>query len=104
MTAPEPRPVLVGRDDDLAAILRAHAAAIPDGRVVVVEGEAGIGKTRLVESVVDVLRSSGGTVLGARGYPGEAGIPYGPIAELLRAGLATPGGVRSLGGPGRNGA
>ena len=96
VTAPEPRPVLVGRDDDLAAILRAHAAAIPDGRVVVVEGEAGIGKTRLVESVVDVLRSSGGTVLGARGYPGEAGIPYGPIAELLRAGLATPGGVDRL--------
>ena len=96
VTAPEPRPVLVGRDDDLAAILRAACGGDPDGRVVVVEGEAGIGKTRLVESVVDVLRSSGGTVLGARGYPGEAGIPYGPIAELLRAGLATPDGVDRL--------
>ncbi|HVQ22829.1 MAG TPA: AAA family ATPase, partial [Candidatus Saccharimonadia bacterium] len=96
VTAFAAKPVLVGRDDDLAAILRAHRAAKPDGRVVVVEGEAGIGKTRLVEAVVDAVRSSGGTALGTRGYPGEAGIPYGPIAQLLRAGLATPGGVDRL--------
>ena len=86
------RPRLVGRDRDLAAILHATRMATPDGRVVVVEGEAGIGKTALVETAVDAIRARGGTVLAGRGYPGEQGIPYGPIAELLRAGLAMPGG------------
>ena len=76
------------------------AAAHPDGRVVVVEGEAGIGKTRLGEAVADVIRGRGGVVLASRGYPGEAGIAYGPIAHLLRrSGIATtdgPGGLAGL--------
>ncbi len=86
----------MGRDDDLAAIVHAARVAAPDGRVVVIEGEAGIGKTRLAESAVDAIRARGGIVLAARGYPGETGIPYGPIAELLRVGLAAPGGLASL--------
>ena len=90
------RPRLVGRDRDLAAILHATRMATPDGRVVVVEGEAGIGKTALVETAVDAIRARGGIVLAARGYPGEQGIPYGPIAELLRAGLTMPGGLDRL--------
>jgi DNA-binding SARP family transcriptional activator len=36
---------LVGREDELTALLAAHAAARPDGGLA--EGEAGIGKTRL---------------------------------------------------------
>ena len=40
--------------------------------------------------------SAGGLVLAARGYPGEDAIAYGPIAELLRAGLAAPGGAERL--------
>ena len=35
-------------------------------------------------------------MLAARGYPGERAIAYGPIAELLRAGLAAPGGPERL--------
>ena len=68
-----------------------------DGRVVVIEGEAGIGKTRLAEALADAVRAAGGIVLAARGYPGEAGIAYGPIAELLRAGLARPDGIGAPG-------
>ena len=70
--------------------------ATPDGRVVVVEGEAGIGKTHLVDAAVDAIRARGGIVLAGRGYPGEQGIPYGPVAALLRAGLALPGGPARL--------
>ena len=94
--APAQRPRLVGRDADLAAIVHAARVAAPDGRVVVIEGEAGIGKTRLAEAAVDAIHARGGNVLAARGYPGEMGIPYGPIAELLRAGLSTPGGLSTL--------
>ena len=42
---------LAGRDRELAAIVAAARDARPDGRLVVVEGEAGIGKTRLGEAV-----------------------------------------------------
>ena len=86
----------VGRDRELAALLATAAAADPDGRLVVIEGEAGIGKTRLAEVAVDDLRGRGGAVLQTRGYPGEASIAYGPIADLLRAGLATAGGGSRL--------
>ena len=93
---PAPTLPLVGRDADLAAVLAAAGSARPDGRVIVVEGEAGIGKTRLAETAVDAMARAGGVVLAARGYPREAGIAYGPIAELLRAGLAAPGGADRL--------
>lgn len=100
--APEPAPELAptlplaGRDADLATILAAAASARPDGRVIVIEGEAGIGKTRLAEAAVDAIGRAGGVVLASRGYPGEAGIAYGPIAELLRVGLAAAGGADRL--------
>jgi DNA-binding SARP family transcriptional activator/tetratricopeptide (TPR) repeat protein len=81
---------LVGRERELAAIQLAWRTSAQDGRVVLLEGEAGIGKTRLAETVSTTIRAAGGIVLAARGYPGEGAIAYGPIAELLRAGLATP--------------
>ncbi len=88
---------LAGRDGDLAGLLETWRAAAPDGRLSLIEGEAGIGKTRLAEAVAATIRAAGGTVLASRGYPGESAIAYGPIAELLRAGLALPGGPERLG-------
>jgi DNA-binding SARP family transcriptional activator/tetratricopeptide (TPR) repeat protein len=88
---------LVGRDRELAELVAAWSAASPDGRVRVIEGEAGIGKTRLGEALAEVVRAGGGIVLGARAFPGEASIAYGPMAELLRSGLALPGGPERLG-------
>ncbi len=72
------------------------SAADHDGRLILVEGEAGIGKTRLAEVAADDVRAHGGIVLATRGYPGEEAIAYGPIADLLRTGLATAGGVERL--------
>ncbi len=96
---PEAPPALpfAGRDLDLAALLETWRMAAPDGRLALIEGEAGIGKTRLAEAVAATIRAAGGTVLASRGYPGESAIAYGPIAELLRAGLALPGGPERLG-------
>ncbi|MEK6721800.1 MAG: AAA family ATPase [Chloroflexota bacterium] len=92
-----PRAVpLVGRERELATIRSAWRGSTPDGRVILLEGEAGIGKTRLAETVAATIRLDGGGVLAAGGYPGEGAIAYGPIAELLRAGLATPDGATRL--------
>jgi DNA-binding SARP family transcriptional activator len=75
---------LVGRGDELAALIPAHAAAAPDGRLAVVEGEAGIGKTRLSR---ELMAAVGGPVLAARCHDDEAGLPYGPVVELLAEAL-----------------
>ena len=84
-TAATPVPLpMVGRQVALASLLDAHRESAPDGRVVVVTGEAGIGKSRLVEAVVGAVAAAGGHALVARAYPAEAGIAYGPVVELLR--------------------
>ena len=78
---------------ELAALVAAHAAAAPDGRLAVIEGEAGIGKTRLAAGAVARARASGGAiVLAARCHDDEAGLPYGPVVELLRRGAASGAG------------
>ena len=74
---------LVGRRDELAALLRAHALAEPDGGLAVIEGEAGIGKTRLVNELSSAVRNRGAVVLAARCHEDEAGLPYAPMVQLL---------------------
>lgn len=87
---------LVGRDSELARLVESYGAVGPDGRLLFVEGEAGIGKTRLGSALADAVLSAGGAVLGARAYPGEAGVPFAPIVDLIRGGLAMPGAVGRL--------
>jgi DNA-binding SARP family transcriptional activator/tetratricopeptide (TPR) repeat protein len=88
----------VGRAPELASVLGALASASPDGRVAAVTGEAGIGKSRLVEAIVEVVTAAGGRDLGARAFASEAGIAYGSIVELLRAGMARPDAAARLRG------
>ena len=61
---------------------------IPTARLAVIEGEAGIGKTRLARELIGERSSSGGVVLAARCHEDEAGLPYGPVVELLARGAA----------------
>jgi len=83
---------LVGRARELAALQRAwrslrHGRA----RIALVEGEAGVGKTRLVEEFLRWVRAESGVVLRGRGYDARSGVPFGPIADLLRGMLDAPG-------------
>jgi len=76
---------MVGRDAELHALLAAAAEAssgVP--RVVVVGGEAGIGKSRLIDELCE--RLADGTVV-ARGQCvefGAVGVPYAPLIGVLR--------------------
>ena len=90
-TAPTPAPDLpvapidlpfVGREPELDAM----AAAVGRATLVLIEGEPGIGKTRLALRFAEVqgLRPW----LGAA-YELETGVPYAPIIDAIRAGLAT---------------
>ncbi len=93
---PPTRLPMVGRDAPLAGLLAGHAAAASDGRVAFIVGEAGIGKSRLAEEVARAVAATGGRTLLARAYASEAGIAYGSILGLLRAGLALPDAVDRL--------
>lgn len=100
--APEPRPggaspPLVGRADEWAALTGCwRAAERGPARLVVVAGEAGIGKTRLVEELRTWCAQRGAVVADARSYPAEGELAYGATAAWLRAdGLAAR--VRRLG-------
>ena len=79
-------PIIVGRDRELERIDAALTeAAGGRPRLIVIRGEAGIGKSRLVDEAVTRARASGSPVLlGACLDIGEGGLPYLPIAESLR--------------------
>src|SRR5262252_1624019 len=74
-------PVLVGRKDELGSLLR--AASDPPA-LILVEGEAGVGKTRLVEELLDAPGLDGSDC-----YIGDCQslvepFPLGPVLEALR--------------------
>jgi len=81
------RAPLVGREREWQALLDAYGAIAADGRAVLLEGEAGIGKTRLAEEFVAYAREQGAAVLAGRAYEEEAALAYGPLVEALRARL-----------------
>lgn len=83
---------LVGREPQWRALTEVWRAVTGGaGRVALLEGEAGLGKTRLAEEFLRWVRAEGATVLRGRGYEPAAAVPYGPVVEALRAVLDAPG-------------
>ena len=105
---------LVGREEELATLHRAldEAATQRVCRVATVVGEAGLGKTRLVNEFV-VREAERARSLWGRCLPYGEGITFWPVAEVVRsaAGIAEPDSpeaarskVRELVGDAENGA
>ncbi len=96
-------PVFIGRNEELMTLL-ATARAADAGRpsIVLVGGEAGVGKSRLVAEASTRLRDNGWLVLeGGSVALGDDALPFGPIVEVLRA-LARdvdPGTIAEAAGP-----
>jgi len=83
-------PELVGRDLELAALDAALAgSAAGNGRVVLVAGDAGIGKTALLRAFVAHARSARVGVLVGECSEAGAARPFGPFVEILRSAFAT---------------
>jgi DNA-binding CsgD family transcriptional regulator len=83
-------PPLLEREVELAELTglleRSRAGG---GGLVVVEGAAGVGKTRLLGVVCDCAGESGFTVLRARGGELERGFAFGVVRQLFEARVAS---------------
>ena len=93
-------PLLVGRGAELATLTAALDDALTGtGRIAAVFGEAGIGKTRLVEEVLGAAGTRGCRVLQARAYETERGLAFGLWVSALRsAGISeNPALIEALG-------
>jgi len=86
---PAPRPgaatAFVGRDAErqrMAELWRAAAAGEP--HLVVVSGEPGVGKSRLVEEFRQEVAQRGAACAAARSYAAEESLAYAPVVAWLR--------------------
>jgi DNA-binding CsgD family transcriptional regulator len=83
---------LLERHAELDALRRTVAAAGEGrGAVAVVLGEAGLGKTRLLEAARGLAEGAGLRVLAARGAELESTFPFGVVRQLLEPPLAKLG-------------
>jgi DNA-binding CsgD family transcriptional regulator len=81
-----PGKLFVGREPELRT-LREHVAAVHDGRgsLVLVSGEPGIGKTRLVELLAEEAAAQETRILWGRCFDGEGTPAFWPWVQLVRA-------------------
>jgi len=83
---PIPSGRLVGREAECRSLLEAVEAAA-DGRreqIVLLSGEPGVGKTRLLAELVQHVAARRGTVLQGAAFEAERSRPYGPWIDALR--------------------
>lgn len=79
------RAQFVGRESELSRLREwLDAAERGDGGIVLLQGEAGIGKSRLLREVAECAHSGGWLVVSGRAYDGEGMPPYLPFADAMR--------------------
>jgi DNA-binding CsgD family transcriptional regulator/tetratricopeptide (TPR) repeat protein len=81
-------PYLVGRESELAS-LRERLAAAAQGRgcLMLISGEPGLGKSRLLRELVDRTSAGEATVLTGRAVPSAQEVAYRPLTEALAGAL-----------------
>jgi len=91
----ESRVPLIDRETELARLWLAAAAARTERRAaaLVVEGDAGNGKSRLLEELTARLRLEGMTVVSARAVEADREDACGGVLALLRGGLLEAPGI-----------
>ena len=85
------RPRMAGRHAEWQRLLETWRA-IQEGpaRCVIIWGEAGIGKTRLAEELIDWVRHHGHAWASSRSYAAQGTLVYAPVTEWLRAPAIQP--------------
>jgi DNA-binding SARP family transcriptional activator len=87
--APATGPIFVGRERELRDLARLLGrTADGQGSLVLLGGQAGIGKTRTAEELAALARRRGLAVLWGRCHEGDGAPPYWLWAEVLRSSVA----------------
>jgi len=80
---------LIGRASELHTLITAYQRAQRGHpQVVILAGEAGIGKTRLAREFLDRMAAQGADVLWGQALATEDNLPYQPLVEALRRRIA----------------
>ena len=74
----------IGRDTALARLRELVDPALPAGQVLIVTGEAGMGKTGLLADAAERARSAGMRVLSVTGRESESKLAFAGLHQLLR--------------------
>jgi DNA-binding SARP family transcriptional activator/predicted ATPase len=85
-TGPLTPPDLVGRKAERDRLLSALAETVTRRRelVVLMTGDPGVGRTRLLRELISEVQKRGGTVMNGRAHEAERGRPYVPWMDALR--------------------
>jgi predicted ATPase len=87
---------LIGREAELRQMQQLYQQVGPDGRLLIIAGEPGIGKTRLAEALLTWSAAAGAAALHGRCYEGETNLAYAPIIQALQDGLNQAGAADRL--------
>jgi predicted ATPase len=83
-------PIVIGRSAELTALhFLLERTKSGKGQVVLLSGEAGIGKSRLVAEAKTYATSHGFLLLEGQCFPTDRSCPYAPLLEVLRSHFAT---------------
>src|SRR5687768_265807 len=78
-------PVMVGRDAPLSTVAHLlERARSGQGTTLLVSGEAGIGKSRLVRALGEQARALGFATLRGACFEADRAQPYAPVTDLVR--------------------
>ncbi len=76
--------LFVGRDDESARVQQALDGALAgSGQIFILDGEAGVGKTRLAYHILQQAGDADATVLSAACQALEQELPFAPLADAL---------------------
>lgn len=87
---------LVGRSTEWSMLTDIYNSIGANGHMVILEGEAGIGKTRLAEEFLAHAQDKGANVIAAQCYEGEIHLAFGPVVAGLSAAIASKDSSRWL--------
>jgi DNA-binding SARP family transcriptional activator len=98
-TGARPRAPLIGRGAELARLTAAWERARGGMTgMVLIEGEPGEGKTRLLVELLDRARLEDATVASSRAVPSDARVAWAGLGGLLSGGLGTAPGIAGVSG------